>query len=65
MSPADDIPPGTNCNWCPEPATLKLTIHKKVKGGWVGSNSYMFACYGHQNIARETTHDFANDHSAS
>lgn len=61
----DEIPPGTNCEWCPAPAKIRLEIQKKVKGGWVGACMYSYCCHEHERVARDTTHDFSNDHSAS
>jgi hypothetical protein len=51
-----DIPEGTSCNWCANPATASFEIKRKIKGARGGgaawpTGQFWFACDDHHGSA--------------
>lgn len=48
MAPSTE---GATCDWCSEPAVFMFEILKKIKGGWIGSQMYVYSCGEHRETA--------------
>jgi hypothetical protein len=56
---------GLNCEWCSEPAKLRIPKLKKIKGkkvGKVSTGTSILCCHQHEDIARKIAlHEVEND----
>lgn len=48
----EPTPEGHDCEWCPDPATSVVQMHRKTGKGYLPLQKYMYACQAHQHIAK-------------